>query len=541
MAEKKKAVHKLTRIRNWLLILGAVLAVFCVFCAIRYVQEATGAEMPIPVDKTAYTAAETVPSSETVSPSENVGLPETLEPTRIQEPAETQMPLTISAETGMPAETQDATGTTGMSAGTEEPAETGEIVETIEAEETPALTEPDNAEASKNAETTIHTEEHAREDGAGKSAAESSPASSTESETSAETTESEASAETVESEASAETAETVQTTGLAVPTINTELETEPEMPEVPYANNGVWLAAACISMVLLAADLLVVGRVQGKLKKAEKKKPPKPPKPGKRPVPPATQRVSQENILPEIGKVHGIGSRSYQQDSLGSTPVLNGKGILAMVADGMGGLADGDQVSQQIIMNGLNYGAAMTSVAGDNPLLNMVSGITEAINRMLGPERIYKCGSTLIAVLVVRGRFHWISVGDSRIYLFREGYMNQLNTDHDLMQCWMPEVLAGDRTYDEAEQNPDGRKLTSFIGMGELKHVDYSRMAIRLKKGDRLVLMTDGIYGTVPPEAIAEILKACPSVSQASAALERQVRAADAPHQDNYTALILGF
>ena len=244
---------------------------------------------------------------------------------------------------------------------------------------------------------------------------------------------------------------------------------------------------------------------------------------------------------PQIGKVHCIGARSYQQDSLGLTQVLGGIGTLAMVADGMGGLAGGDQVSQQIIMSGLNYGAAITSCQETNPLVDMVRSINADINRMLGPDLIYKCGSTLIAVLTVKDRFHWISIGDSRIYLYRAGFVNQLNTDHDLMQLWMPEILSGDRSYAAATQDPEGRKVTSFIGMGDLKYMDYSRQAIRLRPGDRLILVTDGVYGAVPPENMAAIFKANQNVSDAAQALDQAVRVAALPHQDNYTALILGF
>ena len=346
---------------------------------------------------------------------------------------------------------------------------------------------------------------------------------------------------TVETENTENANNTLDSSGIGKPTLphptipinsDTIPVTEPEMPETPEKSGRGWLAAACAAMVLLAADLLATGAVQSRIKKVQARKPVKLPK---------TQRIPWHAGQPEIGKVHNIGARDYQQDSLGYTPVLGGRGTLAMVADGMGGLADGDQVSQQIIMNGLNYGAAMTLASGSNPLLNMVSGMANAINRMLGPDRIYKCGSTLIAVLTVGDEFHWVSVGDSRIYLYREGYVNQLNTDHDLFQRWMPDILAGKRAYAEAIRDPEGRKLTSFIGMGELKYVDYSRRAIPLQKGDRLVLMSDGVYGAVSAEELAEILRTCQNVPKAAAALEQRVAMAGVPHQDNYTALILGF
>lgn len=309
------------------------------------------------------------------------------------------------------------------------------------------------------------------------------------------------------------------------------LETEPTVPEKPEKPVNLWLILTIVSNGLLILDLIAIAVVQKKLKK-QRKGPD---------VIPTTERIPWHAVPPEIGKVHGIGGRDYQQDSLGHTRVLNGSGILAIVADGMGGLSNGEQVSQQIVMDGLGYGAAMTGLSEGNPLLGMVGQINTNVNRMLGPEGIYKCGSTLIAVLVAQDQFHWVSVGDSRIYLYREGYVNQLNTDHDLFQQWMPEILAGTRSYVEAARNPDGRKLTSFIGMGELKYVDYSRQPIDLRQGDRLVLVTDGVYGTVPPEQLADILKANPEVSDAAKVLERRIRDARMPHQDNYTALILGF
>ena len=289
----------------------------------------------------------------------------------------------------------------------------------------------------------------------------------------------------------------------------------------------IWFFAAVLLDVLLGIDLVMLVLTHKRLKKERAKQ--------------ATIKPVWHPEQPKIGKVHGIGARSYQQDSLGHTSVLGGSGILAMVADGMGGLAGGDQVSQQIIMSGLNYGAAMTSCQETNPLVDMVRSINGNINRMLGPDLIYKCGSTFIAVLNIKNRFHWISIGDSRIYLYRAGFVNQLNTDHDLMQLWMPEILAGSRSYAAAAQNPEGRKLTSFIGMGELKYVDYSRQALRLRPGDRLVLLTDGIYGAVSPETLAAILRENTDVSDAAQALERGVQAAGLPYQDNYTALILGY
>jgi serine/threonine protein phosphatase PrpC len=105
----------------------------------------------------------------------------------------------------------------------------------------------------------------------------------------------------------------------------------------------------------------------------------------------------------------------------------------------------------------------------------------------------------------------------------------------------MADVLSGRRNIEEVLRNSDGRKLTSFIGMGQLKYVDRSHSPIPLEAGDRLVLMSDGIYNLVNEDLLADILKRYPDVEQAAAAIERIIRETNHPRQDNYTAILLGF
>lgn len=242
-----------------------------------------------------------------------------------------------------------------------------------------------------------------------------------------------------------------------------------------------------------------------------------------------------------IGTVHQMGSREYQQDSMGYVAVLEDKGMFAVVADGMGGLSNGEKVSRKIVMNMLGLAQRLNAGQINGILLKMVNQVNEDVNRMLGPDGLYKSGSTVVAILVYDSKFQWIAVGDSRIYLYRQGFANQLNRDHDQLQAWMPEVLEGKRSMEEILRNPDGRRLTSFIGMGQLKHIDGSVMPIALEAGDRLVLMSDGVYNVVNEDWLAAILKRYPDANQAASAIEHAVREANHPHQDNFTAIVLGF
>lgn len=240
-----------------------------------------------------------------------------------------------------------------------------------------------------------------------------------------------------------------------------------------------------------------------------------------------------------LGKAHNVGRRDYQQDSFGQVPVLNKQGILAILADGMGGLSGGEKVSQRLVMECMNFGASMTTP--DRALDSMLAGANQAINQQLGPDGLRKSGSTLVSVLIAQGQMHWISVGDSRIYLYRDRYLSQITRDHDLFQQWMPEILEGTRSLEESLQNMDGRKLTSFIGMGDIRYVDKSQTPIRLQPGDRILLMSDGIYGAVPDAKMEAILRSAENVQDAANQIAQCVVQLNSPYQDNYTLMILGY
>lgn len=325
-----------------------------------------------------------------------------------------------------------------------------------------------------------------------------------------------------------QTAANTETTAAA----STEAAAEAVSPEqnkarmwriVFWTLNGVLMADLCAILVL---SYLISTTVD---------------KPGHTVKAPRTDTMLRKAASPTTAAVHEVGRREYQQDSLGRCPVLGGRGMLAVVADGMGGLSGGEKVSQKIVLDVLSMGQQLQAEQVNGALRQMLAQVTDNVNRMLGPDGLYKSGSTVVAVLVCGQKLQWIAVGDSRIYLVRQGYANQLNRDHNLLQTWMPDILAGRMTMEEALRNPDGRKLTSFIGMGQLKYVDASIAPVELERGDRIVLMTDGVYDVISEERLSVILRQYPNVEQAAAEIKRVIKEANSPHQDNYTALILGF
>lgn len=238
-----------------------------------------------------------------------------------------------------------------------------------------------------------------------------------------------------------------------------------------------------------------------------------------------------------VGKLHNIGMRSSQQDSLGVTGYSGG--LFAVVADGMGGLSDGDKVSQKVVLTMLQDAVKLSGGKTAGMLWQMTAHVNREVNHMLGAANQYKSGSTLIAVLVENGSFQWISVGDSRIYLYRQGQLLQMNREHVYEVDLRHKAVNGLVSFAEAAADPQKKHIASFIGMGELKYVDSCMRPAPTCAGDRLLLMSDGVFNTLSEEEIRAVLLRGENAENTAAILEEQVLARRNPKQDNFTAVIL--
>lgn len=244
-----------------------------------------------------------------------------------------------------------------------------------------------------------------------------------------------------------------------------------------------------------------------------------------------------------IASVHDVGRRSSQQDSFGISDMKNEKdlqqkGVLAIVADGMGGLTDGDRISQMVVVTMLqNFDKADGTLPPASLLLKLVHDANQEVCQDLGKEKLGKCGSTLVAVIVKDRKLSWISVGDSHIYVYRKGRLVKLNQDHIYAVELDEMVKNGELSQEEAMEDPQRGALTSYIGKGELELLDQNENPILLEKGDRILLMSDGVFGTVPETRIAEIMAS--PLLRACEQLDAEIRGKNKKNQDNFTCIAL--
>ncbi|MEM9048527.1 MAG: protein phosphatase 2C domain-containing protein [Pseudomonadota bacterium] len=179
-----------------------------------------------------------------------------------------------------------------------------------------------------------------------------------------------------------------------------------------------------------------------------------------------------------VGKV-----RKLNEDSILPMP---DSGIFVL-ADGMGGHEGGDFASQSVVARI----AAIPPMLEAGALMRAVRmAILEAHREIAaeGARRGTTMGTTVVAMILTDGHFACLWVGDSRLYLLRDGQIDQLSDDHSLVADL---VRAGRLRPEEAEHHPRANVITRAVGVGETLEIDKVRGALR--PGDRFLLCSDGL------------------------------------------------
>jgi protein phosphatase len=200
------------------------------------------------------------------------------------------------------------------------------------------------------------------------------------------------------------------------------------------------------------------------------------------------------SLLPEV-REHEIGPR----------------GSLFMVADGMGGAAAGELASEMaadLIYRHLSTAWAQDEDASPARFAFRMKEAVELANQQIygyareHPE-VRGMGTTVTAAGVFGEDLYLTQIGDSRGYLVRSGTAIQLTRDQSLMQRL---VDAGELTQEEAEQSERRNIILQALGPDPRVKVDLSRQVLR--RGDTLLICSDGLSGLVKREEFADMVAA---------------------------------
>ncbi len=241
--------------------------------------------------------------------------------------------------------------------------------------------------------------------------------------------------------------------------------------------------------------------------------------------------------------MQGQGCRADQQDSfllLGLEQTEPGRKspVLAMVADGVGGAEKGGAASA-LASFCMTEAFRHIDVQGDvaRQLDEAVMGLNKKVFEELGSQG----GSTIAACIVYDERLYFSSLGDSGIYLLRDEQLSRLNVEHNAINLAYAELIGmGCTDPEQAEPGPAPYALTRFLGMAEYEAADSLRRPMELMPGDRLLVCSDGVDGSMPEQMLIHCLSE-DRPEKACALLEQAIVGAELPYQDNYTALVLMF
>jgi PPM family protein phosphatase len=210
------------------------------------------------------------------------------------------------------------------------------------------------------------------------------------------------------------------------------------------------------------------------------------------------------------------------------------KGRLAIVADGMGGYEGGQEASHLAVETVI---ALYRDLADDDPQQALIESLQRAHERVrqygFAHPNLRGMGTTCTAIAVVGSVLYYVHVGDTRLYLIRDGQITQLTRDHSYVGRL---VESGVISREEAEKHPQRNILTAALGTSADLIMDAPGRPEPLKSHDILVVCSDGLWGQVHD---AEILAAVQDKSPEAAGLELIELARERGGPDNITVQIL--
>lgn len=223
----------------------------------------------------------------------------------------------------------------------------------------------------------------------------------------------------------------------------------------------------------------------------------------------------------DVGKV-----RANNQDA----PIVSEKLRLYGVADGMGGHKGGEVASTSARDD------LLRELEGKTPSVATLSSAIEEVNRQIYHQQEHDDAltgmGTTLSVLWMSDNFVYIGhVGDSRVYLLRDGEFRQMTLDHSLVEQLVRE---GVLTEEEAQNHPMRNIITRAIGTDESVEVDV--VVEERRKGDLWLACSDGLHGLVDDRQMRDALRQYAPEKAADVLLKA---ALDAGGRDNVTLVIV--
>jgi len=194
------------------------------------------------------------------------------------------------------------------------------------------------------------------------------------------------------------------------------------------------------------------------------------------------------------------GGRDYQEDAIVTDFPFGADSGVVVLADGMGGHAAGDVASKIVVtevFSELKFESAnFTDFEAEIPTY-LTSSAVNANNVVREHVQAHPetkgMGATLVSLVLIENRMYWMSIGDSPLFHFRNGKMQQLNEDHSMAPQIDFMVKSGLMDEEAGRNHPDRNCLTSVILGDRVAKSDCPKTPFELEVGDIVVVSSDGL------------------------------------------------
>jgi len=236
----------------------------------------------------------------------------------------------------------------------------------------------------------------------------------------------------------------------------------------------------------------------------------------------------------EFGRTSRLGNRKVNQDRLAI--IENEAGTLLVLGDGLGG-QPGGELAAQTLVDSVSEELVLNPLPAENPEKFLHELLRRAHHAILlaGQEQTppVSPGTTAVICLIQDRRAWWAHVGDSRIYLFRNGLPLYRTQDHSYVEQLYQE---GRISLRKTHNHPMRNYVTRCIGLFPHDPDITVGHAVDLKEGDVLLLCSDGFWEPLDDASIGALIEQS-RLNEALNQLAERAEAAKYPHSDNTSAV----
>jgi len=231
------------------------------------------------------------------------------------------------------------------------------------------------------------------------------------------------------------------------------------------------------------------------------------------------------------GKIRAVNEDSF---FVSDARDASSNAVLAVVADGMGGHNAGEVASAEAV----NVFKNSTFSADSDPkivLLDAIECANDVIYKMSQRSpKLHGMGTTVTACVISDNKVTAAQVGDSRLYLIKDGTLTQITSDHSLVEML---VARGSITKEDAKNHPQKNVITRAIGTESSVQADIYEFEI--EHDDILLLCSDGLVNMVDDEKILSIITETEKFEELAGILVNE--AENEGGLDNITVILIKF